>query len=339
MFKQGGPGSGGVLPERGSEEDVVDDGVHPPVHLNDRVEQILDQGYTIFEDFCTEQEIADIRHAFNTEVPITQMAAIGTETGLTLRAHNLLAKTRACDWLFLDPRLRKLVKGVLGPLVQVNVTTLFNTLPGETRQFLHQDDGLWPIARPHPSFICNALLAIDDFDEEVGSTHVVPHSHKMNDVVPHNKHPDEIQVKMKSGSMIMWEGGLWHGGGANTTSVEAGNYRERMGFFMSHSVGYLRPQEIQVTTTASPHDCPRFLGCVLTPTARCAVQLVSVPRPIVQQMPKLLQRLLGYHRFGIGVDGRDPVDVLENGDEIETYWSPDARLADEQPAYADRSRL
>ena len=74
---------------------------------------------------------------------------------------------------------------------------------------------------------------------------------------------------------------------------------------------------------------------------RCAVvvQLVSVPRPIVQQMPKLLQSLLGYHRFGIGVDGRDPVDVLENGDEIETYWSPDARLADEQPAYADRSRL
>ena len=40
--------------------------------------------------------MADIRHAFNTEVPITQMAAIGTETGLTLRAHNLLAKTRAC---------------------------------------------------------------------------------------------------------------------------------------------------------------------------------------------------------------------------------------------------
>ena len=51
---------------------------------------------TIFEGFCTEQEVADIRHAFNTEVPITQMAAIGTETGLTLRAHNLLAKTRAC---------------------------------------------------------------------------------------------------------------------------------------------------------------------------------------------------------------------------------------------------
>ena len=87
------------------------------------------------------------------------------------------------------------------------------------------------------------------------------------------------------------------------------------------------------------HDCARFLGCVSHRRRAVVVQLVSVPRPIVQQMPKLLQSLLGYHRFGIGVDGRDPVDVLENGDEIETYWSPDARLADEQPAYADRSRL
>ena len=312
MFRPGGPGSNGVLPEEGSEEDVVDDEIHPPVHLNARVQELVHKGFTVFEEFCTPQEVEDIRRAFNTEVPITQMAAIGTETGRTLRAHNLLAKTRAVDWLFLDPRVRKMVRGVLGPMVQVNVTTLFNTLPGETRQFLHQDDGLWPIARPHPSFLCNALLAIDDFDEEVGATHIVPFSHVINDTPPHNKHPDQFQVKMKSGSMIMWEGGLWHGGGANRTSVEDGNYRERMGFFMSHAVAYLRPQEIQ---------------------------LVSVPRPIVRHMPKLLQSLLGYHRFGLGVDGRDPVDVLETPDDIKTYWNPDARLAPDSPAYADRSRL
>ena len=29
-------------------------------------------------------------------------------------------------------------------------------------------------------------------------------------------------------------------------------------------------------------------------------------------MPRKLQRLLGYHRFGLGVDGRDPVDVLQD---------------------------
>jgi hypothetical protein len=59
-----------------------------------------------------------------------------------------------------------------------------------------------------------------------------------------------------------------------------------MGFFMSHQVNYLRPQEIQ---------------------------LVSVPREVAREMPKELQRQLGYHRFGLGVDGRDPIDVLQDG--------------------------
>ena len=90
----------------------------------------------------------------------------------------------------------------------------------------------------------------------------------------------------------MWEGGMWHGGGANTSD------RERMGFFMSHQVTYLRPQENQ---------------------------LLSVPRDIARKMPHKLQRLLGYHPFGVGVDGRDPIDVLKDGNVI----NPDARLADE----------
>jgi len=32
---------------------------------------------------------------------------------------------------------------------------------------------------------------------------------------------------------------------------------------------------------------------------------------------------LGYHRFGLGVDGRDPIDVLNDG----VVVNPDARLA------------
>eukprot|EP01043_Picozoa_sp_COSAG02_P072846 COSAG02_NODE_13911_length_1332_cov_1.236821_2_plen_179_part_00 len=149
-----------------AEGDVLEDGTHPSFDVFARVGEVLHQGYTIVPDFLTAAEISAIREAFDGEVPITPMAAIGTTSGLTLRAHNLLAKTRACDFVFLDPRLRAMVKGVVGPLVQVNVTTLFNTLPGETEQFLHQDDGLWPVPRPHPSLLCNCLIAIDDFDRE-----------------------------------------------------------------------------------------------------------------------------------------------------------------------------
>lgn len=262
------------------------------INVSKRVAELEDQGYTIIPDFLTPEQIEGIRHAFDTEVRMTEMRAIGTSTGCTLRAHNLLAKTRAVDFLFLDPRVRAIVEGLLGPLTQVNVTTLFNVLPGETRQYLHQDDGLWPISRPHPHFLCNALIAIDDFDIENGATHIVPYSHRWRR--PVDNEVETFQVEMKSGTMLMWEGGMWHAGGANTSED-----RERLGFFMSHVVGYLRPQEIQ---------------------------LLSVPREVVREMPEKLQRLLGYHRFGLGVDGRDPVQVLKDGvvihESAKTRWWP-----------------
>lgn len=266
-------------------EVVVDD-----LDIGKVVSEIQDKGFCVVEEFLDPLLVQSIREAFNQHVPITEMRAIGTDTGRTWRAHNLLAKTRAADDVFLDPRLRAIVDGVIGRYNQINVTTLFNTLPGETKQFLHQDDGLWPIPRPHPPFLCNALFAFDDFTKANGATHLVPYSHRWNGQV--DQSVESIQVEMKSGSVVFWESGMWHAGGANVTQDE-----ERMGFFISHQVSYLRPQEIQ---------------------------LLSIPPEVVKRMPRKLQRLVGYHPFGLGVDGRDPIDVLEDGVVVNTH----ARLAD-----------
>ena len=243
------------------------------------VSEIRSRGYAVVEGFLPTDQVDTIRTAFNTEVAITAMRAIGTSTGLTWRAHNLLAKTRAVDSVILDPRLRAIVDGVIGKYSQLNIATLFNTLPGETRQSLHQDDGLWPIPRPHPPFLCNALIAFDDFTRHNGATHIVPYSHTWTHAV--DQDVKTLQIELASGSAIFWEGGLWHGGGANTTADQ-----ERMGLFMSHLVSYLRPSDLQ---------------------------LVSVPRETVRELPRKLQRLLGYYPFGNGVDGRDPLATLHDG--------------------------
>ena len=249
------------------------------LNIGSVVGTIREQGYAMVEHFLTEDVISRVRSAFNTEVPITEMRAIGTDTGRTWRAHNLLAKTRAADDIFLDPRLRAVVDGIIGKYNQINVTTLFNTLPGETKQFLHQDDGLWPIPRPHPPFLCNALIAFDDFTKDNGATHLVPFSHKWTQ--PVDQSIETIQVEMPSGSAVFWDGGMWHAGGANVTKDQ-----ERMGFFISHQVSYLRPQEMQP---------------------------LAIPPDVVRKLPHKLQRLVGYHTFGLGVDGRDPIDVLADG--------------------------
>lgn len=249
------------------------------LNIGHAVSEIHEQGYTVVEQFLTSDVIEPIREAFNTEVPITEMRFLGSTTGNTWRAHNLLAKTRAIDELLLDTRLRAIVEGVIGKFCQINIATLFNTLPGEFKQDLHQDDGLWPIPRPHPSFLCNLLIAFDDFTTENGATHVVPHSHQWTK--PVDQTMKSVQVEIKSGSAIFWEGGLWHGGGANTTTDQ-----ERMGLFISHLVSYLRPSDLQ---------------------------LVSVPREVVRALPRKLQRLLGYYPFGNGVDGLDPLNTLHDG--------------------------
>ena len=265
------------------------------LNIGSVVGTIREQGYAVVENFLTADVISRIRAAFNTEVPITEMRAIGTDTGRTWRAHNLLAKTRAADDVFLDSRLRAIVDGIIGKYNQINVTTLFNTLPGETKQFLHQDDGLWPIPRPHPPFLCNALIAFDDFTKDNGATHLVPFSHKWTQ--PVDQSVETIQVEMPSGSAVFWDGGMWHGGGANTTKDQ-----ERMGFFISHQVSYLRPQEMQP---------------------------LAIPPDVVRKLPHKLQRLVGYHTFGLGVDSRDPIDVLKDG----VVVNPDA-----QPAHFWRQR-
>ena len=253
------------------------------------VGEVHERGYAIVDDFLAPSTVERITTAFNSEVMITEMRAIGTETGRTWRAHNLLAKTRAADSVFLDARLRAIVEGVIGQYCQINIATLFNTLAGETRQSLHQDDGLWPIPRPHPAFLCNVLFAFDDFTKTNGATHVVPYSHTWTHAIDPSE--STVQIEMKSGSALFWEGGLWHGAGANRTTDE-----ERMGFFISHLVSYLRPSDLQ---------------------------LVSVPREIARELPHKLQRLLGYYRFGNGVDGRDPLDTLQDGIVVH----PDAQLA------------
>ncbi|MEM7080897.1 MAG: phytanoyl-CoA dioxygenase family protein [Pseudomonadota bacterium] len=264
---------------------VVVDGLD----IGEVVAAIHTQGYAVVGDFLDPGAVARVRAAFNTEVPITQMRALGSATGHTWRAHNLLAKTRAVDFVILDPRVGAIVAGVVGKYSQINIATLFNTLPGETRQDLHQDDGLWPIPRPHPSFLCNLLIAFDDFTADNGATHVVPESHKWTRPIDQSQATERIE--MTSGSALFWEGGLWHGGGANVTADE-----ERMGLFVSHLVSYLRPSDLQ---------------------------LLSVPREIAREMPRQLQRLLGYYPFGNGVDGRDPLDTLHDGIVVH----PDAQLA------------
>jgi ectoine hydroxylase-related dioxygenase (phytanoyl-CoA dioxygenase family) len=85
---------------------------------------------------------------------------------------------------------------------------------------------------------------------------------------------------MSKGSVLVWVGSLWHGGGANRT-----NHR-RVGIAMNYCAGFLRQQENQQ---------------------------LGIPRATVKGFPTRLQDLVGYgiYRGLIGhIDKEHPGTLL-----------------------------
>ena len=244
--------------------------------LSQHLSQIDQQGYVVIPNWISKARVEKLGKDLRREVnPIRELMAPEFKT---VRAHNLLAKTRCVDDLVMDSRLLALIQGVLGEYFQISVVAMFDLLPGAKAQGLHQDDGLWPLPRPHPPFVVNCVLAVDQFTKENGATAVVPKSHLWHDQ-PVRQPPDveTVQLEIEPGTLVAWTGALWHGGGANATE------ESRLAIDINFNLSYLRQQENQ---------------------------FIAIPRDEIRKMPKRLQYLVGYH-WGFGPVGPGMVDLQD----------------------------
>ncbi len=246
--------------------------------MQSHIEQIRTEGFTVIEGFLSEAQLAQSRRALTeieAAIDFGEQQYWGTRTK---RARNLLGRSTAFDDIVIDPRLLELVEGILGPDFQLSIATMIKIFPGETAQPLHQDDGHWPVQRPHQPFVLNTLLAIDPFTAENGGTTLVPRSHLSAE--PVDQSAPRTAVSMPAGALLAWDGATWHGGGANTSA------HERLALNINYNLGWLRQQENL---------------------------FVSIPPAEILSRPERLQRLLGYqHHRVLGLsDGRDPLAVIK----------------------------
>jgi ectoine hydroxylase-related dioxygenase (phytanoyl-CoA dioxygenase family) len=109
---------------------------------------------------------------------------------------------------------------------------------------------------------------------------LIPGSHRWANEFPGPDAP-RITIEMPAGSLLLYSGNLWHGGGANHTD------QPRLGVVLHYSASWLRPVENHV---------------------------LAVPQAVVRTLPERLQELLGYNirpPFIGYVDGRHPRKVLD----------------------------
>lgn len=261
--------------------------------LERAAQQIAEQGYTILENVI-EPELADALLASLDRLErehAIQPAPNDFEGHQTVRIYNLLAHGEPFARVPIHPRILPLVEQVLDEGCLVSSLSSIAIGPDETDQPLHTDDQVIALPRPHPALICNTMWALTDFTQANGATRVVPGSHRRPDWPEWGRPAEgEIAAEMPKGSVLVWNGSLWHGGGANQTR------QRRVGIAMNYCAGFLRQQENQQ---------------------------LGVPREVAMTFPKRLQRLLGYgtYRRLIGhIDKQDPIGMLGEDGTLRTIW-------------------
>jgi ectoine hydroxylase-related dioxygenase (phytanoyl-CoA dioxygenase family) len=259
----------------------------PTTTITNHAEQVAETGYTVLEgvidDDLTDaiaEDLLRLEHDLGT-VPADNLFE-GTRT---TRIYNLLVHGELYQRIPIHENVLPVVEQVLDPGLLVSSLSSIAIGPDESAQMLHADDQLVPLPRPHAPIICNTMWAITDFTEENGATRLVPGTHLSPDIPELGTTYESIPAEMSKGSVLVWVGSLWHGGGANRTSDR------RVGIAMNYCAGFMRQQENQQ---------------------------LGIPVALAKTFPRRLQELIGYSVYNglIGhIDKEHPAAVLFGGDD------------------------
>jgi ectoine hydroxylase-related dioxygenase (phytanoyl-CoA dioxygenase family) len=135
------------------------------------------------------------------------------------RLANLVDKGEVFERVIAHPRVLACVGHVLGPRFKLSSLNARTALPGCDSQPLHADMGAIPDERGY--WVCNSVWMLDNFTPDNGPLRVVPGSHRWGrlprDVMadPSGRHPDEVCVTGRAGTVVVMNAHLWHGGQAN----------------------------------------------------------------------------------------------------------------------------
>jgi ectoine hydroxylase-related dioxygenase (phytanoyl-CoA dioxygenase family) len=213
----------------------------PSVDVGAHVAEIALQGFTVVHD-AIEADLLDaldddLRRIEHDEGIVP--AGNDFEGAHTVRIYNLLARGEVYGRIPVHRNVLPVVEGVLDAGCLVSSLSSISIDPGEKAQPIHADDQLIPLAKPHAPTVCNTMWALTDFTEENGATRLVPRSHVLDHSPHYGGTYDTVPAEMPRGSVLIWHGSLWHGGGANRS------HDRRVGIAMNYCAGFIRQQENQ----------------------------------------------------------------------------------------------
>ncbi len=260
--------------------------------FDEHAENIRRDGYSIVENAIEPGLIDELtEHLERLERELSIVPADNLfEGSKTVRIYNLLVHGPAFERIPVHRNILPIVERVLDRGCLISSLSSIAICADEIPQPIHADDQLIPIPKPHVATVCNSMWAITDFTEANGATRIVPGSHLSDHSPEYGKSYDSIAAEMPKGSVMVYHGSLWHGGGRNTTTDR------RVGIAMNYCAGYIRQQENQQ---------------------------LGIPRQIAARFEPRLQELVGYGIYNglIGhIDKTHPKELLGDNPPDRLVW-------------------
>ena len=231
---------------------------HLPADTESRaiVAAVQQDGAVILDDVLSDGFIAALREETDPYMEHTSNGEDHFAGHHTTRTGGLLVRSEKCRELIEHDTILNPCNEFLAPYcerVQLHLTQIIRIRPGETAQTIHRDRWAWGKHLSHLEPQFNTIWAITDFTSENGATQVVPGSTQWPD--DQEIQPEQItRAEMKAGSVLVYSGSVFHGGGANTSD------QDRIGINITYALGWLRQEENQYLS------CPPELAKDLSPT-------------------------------------------------------------------------
>ncbi len=230
------------------------------IRLEEQAEAEIEAGIA-FEDQGPGQDWS------NPPTPSKQHVFAAASGGINQRVWMLANKGAAFRDLVTDQSVGPLVEYLLGPEYILSSLTANIARPGGLPMALHTDQ--WWLPRPlprhdephapgrmhrgeyygeddgdltraiNPPCAANVVYCLNDFSEQNGATRLVPNSH-LTGLQPPPGVPcpiPTVPAEAPAGAVIVWDGRLWHGTGANRSNGP------RLGILATFCGPQFRPQE------------------------------------------------------------------------------------------------
>jgi ectoine hydroxylase-related dioxygenase (phytanoyl-CoA dioxygenase family) len=175
--------------------------------------------------------------------------ADGTEPWQAVRS--LLDKGQIFRELVVHKETLGLIEHLLGREYILFVMNGIIMRQGCKMQATHTDQMMFPFPTPVP-LMANVFFMISDFDEARGGTRLVPGSHLWDHIpvftpvfdengrmveIKRDEDVDWVSPDLPAGSAFVFDGRLWHGGGANTSG------EQRLAVSSAYCLPSVRPQD------------------------------------------------------------------------------------------------